>query len=195
MDEIKSQSFYQAWLDTVNTREDHLLKIWRNAKEFTSYIKGDENCVMDEVANKLNLLCYPRDYYSVDTLLYKQEDLVHNINEGNYWFRDIRVAFEHENNFKGGLYQEVSHLLVINADLKVLVTYPNEDTTNELKYLHEIISGNRQSKSISDDESFLIIFGYEEGFKWEAFVYKQDNWEEIRERTTVTQPITAPTIN
>ncbi len=85
MDKIKSQAFYQAWLDTVNTRKDHLLKIWKNAKEFTSYIKGDENCVMDEVANKLNLLCYPRDYYSIDTILYKQEDLVHNRNEGNYW--------------------------------------------------------------------------------------------------------------
>ena len=179
MDKIKSQSFYQAWLDTVNTRKDHLLKIWRNAKEFTSYIKGDDNCLMEEVANKLNLLCYPRDYYSIDTLLYKQEDLVHNRNEGSYWFRDMRVAFEHENNFKGGLYQEASHLLLVNADLKVLVTYPNEDTTNELKYLHEIISGNRQSKSISDDESFLIIFGYETGFEWEGFVYKQDNWKQI----------------
>ena len=179
MDKIKSQSFYQAWLDTVNTRKDHLLKIWRTAKEFTSYIKGDDNCVMNEVANKLNLLCYPRDYYSVDTLLYNQEDLVDNRNKDQFWFRDIRVAFEHENNFKGGLYQEVSHLLVINADLKVLVTYPNEDTTNELKYLHEIISGNRQSKLISDDESFLIIFGYEIGFEWEAFVYKQDNWKQI----------------
>jgi len=189
MDKIKSHSFYQAWFNIVYTRKDHLLKIWRKSIEFTSYIKGDDNCVMGEVANKLNLLCYPRDYYSVDTLLYKQEDLVHNRNEGQYWFRDIRVAFEHENNFKGGLYQEVSHLLVINADLKVLVTYPNEDTTTELKYLHEIISGNRQSKSISDDESFLIIFGYETGFEWEAFVYKQDNWKQISERTTETQSI------
>ena len=179
MEKISALSFYKSWLNTVANRKEYLLSIWRNAKAFTSYIKGDDNCVMEEVANKLNLLCYPRDYYSIDALLYKQEDLVHNRDEGNYWFRDIRVAFEHENNFKGGLFQEVSHLLLVNADLKVLVTYPNEDTTNELKYLHEIISGNRQSKSISDDESFLVIFGYETGFEWEAFVYKQDNWKQI----------------
>lgn len=179
LEKISALNFYQSWLDTVANRKEHLLSIWRNAKAFTSYIKGDDNCVIEEVANKLNLLCYPRDYYSIDTLLYKQEDLVHKRDEGNYWFRDIRVAFEHENNFKGGLYQEVSHLLLVNADLKVLVTYPNEDTTNELQYLHEIISGNRQSKSISDDESFLIIFGYESGFEWEGFVYKQDNWKQI----------------
>lgn len=179
MDKIKSQTFFQVWLDTVKNRKDHLLKIWKISKEFTSYIKGDDNCVIDEVASRLNLLCYPRDYYSIDTLLYKQEDLVHKIKEGNFWFKDIRVAFEHENNFKSGLYQEVSHLLLINADLKVLVTYPNEDTADELKYLHEIISSNRQSKLISADESFLLIFGYEKGFEWEGFIYKEDNWRQI----------------
>jgi hypothetical protein len=63
--------------------------------------------------------------------------------------------------------------------LRVLVTYPNEDTENELKYLHEIISGNRQAKSISDEESFLIIFGYETGFEWEGFMYKEENWKRI----------------
>ena len=134
MDKINSVTFFQAWLDTVNDRRDHLLKIWRNAKEFTLHIKGGDNCVIGEVAEKLNLLCYPRDYYSIDTLLYKHEDLVHKTIEGTYWFRDIRVAFEHENNFKGGLYQEVSHLLMINADLKVLVTYPNENTETEMNY-------------------------------------------------------------
>lgn len=179
MTKITSPAFFKAWLDSVNGRKEHLLKIWRQAHEFTSYIKGDENCALEEVASKLDLLCYPRDYYSIDALLYKQKDLVQNRPEGHFWFRDIRVAFEHENNFRGGLYQEVSHLLVVNADLKVLVTYPNEDTTTELNYLHEIISGNRQSKSISDDENFLIIFGYETGFEWEGFVYKQDGWKQI----------------
>ena len=69
--------------------------------------------------------------------------------------------------------------MLINADLKVLVTYPNGETETELNYLHEIIKGNRYSKAISDDESFLIIFGYENGFAWEGFVYKEDNWKSI----------------
>jgi hypothetical protein len=179
MDKVTALKFYQSWLDTVTSRKHHLLSIWRNAKVFTSYIKGDENSVMEDVANKLNLLCYPRDYYSIDTILYRPEDKTPGTSPNTYWFRDIRVAFEHENNFKGGLYQEVSHLIITNCDLRVLVTYPNEDTTNELKYLHEIISGNRQAKSISDEESFLIIFGYEAGFEWKGFIYKQDNWKQI----------------
>lgn len=179
MDKVKSSDFYKAWVDTVTNRKEHLLSIWRNAKVYTSYIKGDENSVMDEVASRLNLLCYPYDYYSLDTILYKLEDKTPDINPNTWWFRDIRVAFEHENNFKGGLYQEVSHLLITNCDLKVLVTYPNDDIENELNYLHKIISGNRQSKSTSEEESFLLIFGSEGDFSWDGYVYKIDNWKQI----------------
>lgn len=179
MSKISSKIFFETWLNTVSNRKDHLLKIWRNSKEFTSYIKGDENSVIEEVANKLDLLCYPRDYYSIDTILYKPEDKTPNINPNSYWFRNIRVAFEHENNFNSGLYQEVSHLLITNCEIRVLVTYPNDDTTDELKYLHEIISGSTQSQLISDEESFLIIFGYESDFSWEGFIYSKSNWIQI----------------
>ena len=178
----------------VENRKEHLLKIWRRAGEVTSYIKGDDlvDCsVMDEIAEKLNLLCYPRDYYSLDTILYKKEDLVPRIREGAYWFRDIRVAFEHENNFKSGLYQEVSHLLITNCDLKVLVTYPDNDKQEEegLKYLHEVIKGNRQSKTLSNDESFLIIFGYEADFSWVGYVYKENEWKQINIVTEIQSQI------
>lgn len=179
MDKINSLTFYQAWLGTMQDRKEHLLKIWRKATEFTSHIRSDDNSVMIEVAKKLDLLCYPYDYYSIDTILYKKEDLVPGLNPGQFWFRDIRVAFEHENNFNSGLYKEISHLLIMNCDLRVLVTYPNDDGQAGLKYLHEIIKGNRQSKVISDEESFLIIFGGETGFVWEGYVYKEDNWKII----------------
>ena len=179
MDKISAQQFYQAWIDTVQLRKEHLLSIWRQAKIFTSHVKGDDASIMKEVADKLNLLCYHNDYYSIDTVLYKEEDLVPGRPQGSYWFRDIRVAFEHENNFNSGLYKEVSHLLITNCDLKVLVTYPIDDGQSELEYLHTIIKGNRQSKAISDEESFLIIFGSESDFGWEGFIYKNNNWQQI----------------
>lgn len=179
MERITAFEFYNAWIDCVENRKQHLLENWRSPKEYTVLIKGNENCLLEEVGKKLNLLCYSRDYYSIDSILYKKEDLVPQIKEGTYWFRDIRVAFEHENNFNRALYQEVSHLLIVNADLKVLVSYPNKDAYAELKYLHEIIRGNRQSKAIADNESFLIIFGYENNFIWEGLVYKEEGWKRI----------------
>jgi hypothetical protein len=184
MNKVKSLTFFQLWRDTVESRKEHLQKVWRNNAEFTLSIKGDgskNDSVLAVIAEKLNLHCYPFEYYSLDSILYDENDMVPERPEGTYWFRDIRVAFEHENHFNSGLFKEVSHLLLINCDLRVLVTYPPNDYNEEkqLEYLHKIIAGSRQSKSISDDESFLIILGYENGFSWFGYVYKEENWEPI----------------
>ena len=60
------------------------------------------------------------------------------------------------------------------------MTYPNDDGKSQLEYLHKIIAGNRQSKTISKDDGFLIIFGSETDFVWEGYVYKDDNFKEIK---------------
>lgn len=182
INKVTALQFFQAWIDTVQGRKEHLLSIWRQAKEFTSQVKGDDASLMKEIADKLNLVCYHSDYYFLDTVLYKEEDLVPGRPQGSYWFRDIRVAFEHENNFNSGLYQEVSHLLITNCDLKVLVTYPPNDDKEiyQLNNLLDIIKGSRQSRIISDNESFLIIFGYEADFSWIGYVYKESGWKQIK---------------
>lgn len=176
---VTSTNFYGAWLETVKYRKAEMLPIWRNNKEYTSYIKGSHNSVLSEIAQAFNLKSYEKDYYSLDAIFYSDADLTPKINENNYWFRHITIAFEHENNFKSGLYQEVSHLLITNSDLKVLVTYPNENITNQFNYLHEIVKGCKHSNIISDEKSFLIILGYENDFGWEGYVFKQDNWLQL----------------
>ena len=178
MSNIKAIDFYREWINSVTNRKEEMLSIWRNNKEITLLVTGSENSIISEISNKLGLLSYEQDYYSIDTILYTKEDLTPKIRENTYWFRDIKVAFEHENNVKSGLYQELSHLLTTNCELKVLVSYPN-DADEELPYLHEIIKGTRHSKDISENENFLIIFGFENGFEWEGFIYKEDNWRKI----------------
>jgi hypothetical protein len=178
MRKIKSTEFYAEWIKAVNRRKEEMKSIWRNNKQLTLFVKGSENSIITEVSNKLNLLSYEQDYYSIDTILYTKEDLTPKIKENTFWFRDIKVAFEHENSVRSGLYQEVSHLLITNCELKVLVTYPN-DPEEELPYLHEIIKGTRHSKELSEKENFLIIFGYENNFQWEGYVYKESNWKKI----------------
>lgn len=185
MTQITSHQFYRAWLDTVEKREKDLLEIWQKPTKFTEYIKGSNNSVISEIAGKLNLLSYESDYYSIDTILYKPEDRTPDLPANKYEFRDLRVAFEHENKFDFALLREVSHLLIVNCDLKVIATYPNGDmsyssTKNVMDYLHKVISGNRQAYSISKNESFLIIFGYQKDFVWEAFLYHVDGWKELK---------------
>jgi hypothetical protein len=177
VDKISSAAFFQAWIGTVQARKEHMLSIWRKTKPFTAYVKGSEESIMQEVATKLGLLCYHRDYYSIDTVLYKPEDLVPGLPSGAFWLKDIRVAFEHENNFDSGLYQEMSHLLITNCDLRILVAYPNQDTTSMLTHLHSLISSNRNAITFSQEESIIVIFGHEEGFRWEGFVYQSNAWK------------------
>lgn len=179
MDRITAKQFFKSWMKIVSKRQDELLRLWHIPKEYTNYIKGSDNSVISEIALDLDLHSYEKDYYSLDTIFYKVEDLTPGISPNTYWFHDIRIGFEHENNFGSGLYQEVSHLLLINCELKVLVTYPNVDSKDELDYLHSIISTNRQSKNISEKENFLIIFGYKTDFEWEGFVYKSESWKQI----------------
>ena len=174
MEKICSTCFYVAWCESVRELKVLLSKIWRENSVYTSHIFS-QNGILDLVAQKLGLLYYP-NYYFIDAVFYKPEDV---IKENEFWFRDIRIAFEHENNFRSGLYKEVSHLLTTNADLKVLVSYPNGGINDELDYLHSIISKSRQAKAISDNKSFLLILGYEEKFCWEGRIYNENGWNKI----------------
>lgn len=180
MKKLNSLDFFYAWIETVKERKDILLDLWQKPNLYTSYIKGDDNCLLYELASKLDLHCYPFDYYSIDAVFYREEDRTPSINADNFWLREIRIAFEHENYFRSGLFQEVSHLLTTNCELRVLVTYPNNETKEELEFLHKIISGTSSSKLIADEKSFLIIFGYQNGFQWEGFTYTEEKWEQIQ---------------
>lgn len=171
--------FYNIWKKITSERKQEMLEVWRNNKALTYFVKDSDNSIINEIAKHFDLLCYPQDYYCIDAILYNKEDLTPGIKENTFWFRDIQIAFEHENNFRSGLYQEVSHLLITNCKLKVLVSYPDYEPDNELEYLHSIIKGSNHSSELSEKENFLIIFGYENGFEWEGFIYKEDSWLQL----------------
>lgn len=179
MEKVSARQFYEAWIKIVNTKKEHLLEIWRQNKEFTKAIFQKEDSIVLSVAKELNLECYNQDYYSIDSCFYSKNDLVPTRPQGSYWLRNIQIAFEHENVFNDFLFTEVAHLCIINCDLRVLVTYPNDDGLSQLEKLHEIIKGNRSSNLYSEEESFLIIFGSETNFVWEGYIYKTSKWEKI----------------
>jgi hypothetical protein len=176
---IAASQFYKAWLQVVNEMKSQLVSDWRNPKRFTNLIKSSEGCVVEQISNKLNKRCYADDYYSIDAVLYCDEDRVSGMPEGSIWLTGMSVAFEHENDIRG-IYREISHLLLMNADLRVLVTYPNDDIDGpEWQRAHSVIKTSRGQKEVSDRESFLVIIGWETGFQWEGYVYKEDAWKPV----------------
>ena len=181
MQTITNRNFFELLKETINENEEDILNDWSNYKRFTNLIKGNENSILKQIANKFELQVYEIDYYSLDAIFYKNEDLCPEIKGNAFWFRNIQIAFEHENNFKSGLYQELSHLIVTNSELKVLVTYPNDedDGYEMLKKFTDIILGNRSEKEFSDNESILVIYGYKNELQWDGFIYGNSEWLKI----------------
>jgi hypothetical protein len=177
---ITAKQFYKAWFEAVTEMKGSLAPSWRNAPVFTKLIKSSGDCVIRRVADKVSLKCYPTDYYSLDAVLYEDSDLVPSAPAGSTWLRSMSVAFEHENFIKSGVYKEVSHLLLTSADLRVLVAYPEDGITDDVWIeMHKLIRGSRYEQRISEEESFLLIFGGEVGYDWEAYVYKTADWARL----------------
>lgn len=108
-----------------------------------------------------------------------------NIPVGTTWVRRIRIAFEHENDFGSGLFQEVSHLLITDCDLRVVVTYPDsrDRLDRELQYLHAIIAGTDRANQIAETGAFLFIAGWRDvekgAIEWWGYVYEPTVWRRL----------------
>jgi hypothetical protein len=144
----------------------------------------EENSVIEAIAKRLNLKCYC-GYYAIDAILFKDpDDRVPDAPPRTTWVRRIRIAFEHENYFNSGLFQEASHLLITDCDLRVLVSYADKPTEleDQLEYLFRIIKGSDRSNQVSETDSFLFIVesGQQQSrFDWRGYVYKNDGWQEM----------------
>lgn len=181
---ILVEEFFTHWCDAIDARREEVNNSWCDNKAYTNLIIHSPNSIVMDVSKKLGLHCYNGDYYYLDSVFYGDYDYIKDFPE-QCFLTDIRIAFEHENNFKSGLFQEVAHLLLINCDLKVLVAYPpsESDEIKQLEYLHGIIYSSRISEELSNHRGFLIIMGHEEPYKWVAWLYHQDKWIELANKS------------
>lgn len=172
-----SVQFYRAWASVADARKFELFEVWNSGREFTKLIIHAENSVLLNIGELLDLKCYNADYYYTDAVFFQSEDILPEHPQA-YYLTNIRIAFEHENDFFSGLFQEACHLLQIDCELKVLVAYPPDPSAemSELQYLHKIISRSSRAKEISKDERFLVITGYREPYQWNGWLFQTDGW-------------------
>jgi len=170
--------FLISWRKHAKVIEGELFHNWKNLSEYTSLIQNNENCLLAGISKDLGLE-YRREYYSIDAVFYdKYNDKVPNLNENWVWLRNIKIAFEHEHD-STSTYQEISHLAITNCELRVLVTYPWMEEDKLLKSYTEII---RRNTTLQADNSFLVIFGYEDNGQkvaWDAFIYRDKKWYKL----------------
>jgi hypothetical protein len=181
---VTAYKFEEKWEAACNQRQSLLYKYWNDRKKYTSCIVNDENSIIDLIAESIGLLCYS-GYYHTDAIFFEEKDRVPDVPKGQTWVRRIRIAFEHENVFNKRLYEEVSHLLLIDCDLRVLVTYPDliEGSNAILDYLHDVVSGSNRAALIADNKALLLILGVkdtkENVINWGGYVYTMMAWQKI----------------
>jgi hypothetical protein len=178
----QAHEFLRAWREVAALRQDELVTNWYKRRKFTGIIKDEKDCIVEKVAEKIGLTSYS-EYYHTDTIFYaKETDLVPKIPENQTWVRAIKVAFEHEHSYDNKLYEEISHLLILDSLLSVVVTYPPKGDFKDLPhlpYFHSIIKDSPRANELDENENFLLIFGYPEPLEWRGLVYKNDCWKEI----------------
>ena len=180
------EKFYAAWLAVAREREGELLEKWERAALYTAAMLYGDDSVVQHLARKLGYGVH-RDYYAIDAVFYRQvSDRVHCAPPEQTWLKNIQIAFEHENHFRSGLFQEVSHLLITRTHLRVLVTYPEGEefeATEELRNLAQII----QTSEIASDPAMLCIFGRRLpssaggwcGINWTAYWFSKGTWAQL----------------
>jgi hypothetical protein len=175
--QISARSFFEAWKRICERRKPKLLAAWTSCPNYTAEIFDVEDAVVRELADELKLTVYS-NYYSLDAIfIQNQSDRVHCAPPTQNWFQNVRIAFEHENIFRSGLFRETSHLLIIRAELRVLVSYPEDesDLNAELTNLSTIISNSGLADA---DPAFLFIIGERidsnTDIRWRAYAYQQN---------------------
>lgn len=191
-----AEQFFHAWVEECQERYVDLFNAWPRGREFTRQIFDEPRSLLAHVGRRLNLRTYC-GYYHTDAILYRDADLVPLAPTGQTWVRRVRVAFEHENNFSSGLFQELSHLMILDADLRVLVFYPPNpsELDSELRYLHDVVTGSSRSTQFAMSASILLIAGYQfhnpERIEWQGYVFHGDNWLRLGDGRVTTPPLQA----
>jgi len=183
MPEVSAESFFSTWCATIEEFLPDLIKDWWSNAHFTKKVLSDDCSVIRCVAQRLGLQCYC-EYYKLDAVLFRPSDKVPYAPERETWLRRVRVAFEHENESRSGLYQEVAHLLITDCDHRVLVTYSTDQAhlRAELGRLHDLVSETDRASTLAGSGGLQIIVGstnaVQDSVLWQSFVYRLDGWFE-----------------
>ena len=171
------KELFNVWKQVCSNHEQKLLMNWSSLKNYTNAVLYNCDAVIYDFAKQLNLEI-AQEYYSIDAVFYKPSDKVSPYPkngtwtsiQGN-WLKRIRIAFEHENCLDGvkGGYQEISHLLILQADYKILVGYGERESIDYAEDYASIIT------SSGHEDKILFIYGQTDGtsISWDGYILSE----------------------
>jgi hypothetical protein len=181
--EITAEQFLSAWRMACAKKMDLLVEQFNGSYElYSSYVFSGDSSIVDDVSKQLSLECQ-REYYRIDVAFIKPGD---RIIDAPGWLHRIRIAFEHEHLF-GHAFEEVAKMMLIDADLRVVVSYPFGTSTRKAgvwQKLHRIVAESHRVEDIAAHRRLLVITGALEmeprGIEWLGFVFRKDGWVDLQ---------------
>jgi len=172
---VTPYEFKEAFLQIATKRQQDIISKWTDPKACTDLMLDEQNGVCAEIASSLKLNYY-REYWTIDAVFYEKRSSKY-FDDKSFFAQSISVALEHEN-YGNSAHNEIHKLTIINAPLRVLITYPNIRTKDEKTLLGEFAEIVREGDiffNFSCYRKLLVVFGYKdhigEKVKWEFFLF------------------------
>lgn len=186
---IEPNEFKEAFMKVVKEEhnESELIKLWESKKEigqketpYTRFFLAPEDSILANVAKELQLQ-YCKEYWSLDAIFFESKDEEH-FEPKTTFAESITVALEHESDAKKAV-EETNKLAIINAPLRVLITYAEEGGRKDrLKEYEDIISKADIFNDFYSRRKFMVIFASlkkPQTIDWQFFLYKKEKLKEF----------------
>lgn len=169
---IEPGEFISAFNTVSERRLTEITDTWENSTKFTALMLNDKDSVCHQVASLLNLH-YFREYWTIDAIFYEEKDEKH-FSSTSTFAKHISVALEHENT---GIYahSEMNKLTMLNAPLKILVTYiARRSYASKLREFAEIAQQADIFQDFDVRNKIILVLGYRDTGALEWHYYQFD---------------------
>jgi hypothetical protein len=124
-------------------------------------------------------LFYKSEYWTMDSVFYKEQDKV-NFDFG-FYVSHVSVGVEHEND-RNGSQGEMNKLALWNLPLGVLITYRNQGADKfYLDSYSDIVRKSNWTNNSGKERELLVVFGDKKGGSliWDFFAFKDGRFEKF----------------
>lgn len=169
---VDPRSFRDALSVVLHDHESQLRDAWTRGRDFTSVWKNP-NGIYEQLGKRLALRHCHKEYWSIDAVYYERLDTDSFPAPGRY-AEAIAIAVEHENN-SATAHEEINKLSIIDAPLKVLVTYadPGNYADQLLLKFAAMLERADTFGDFATQRRHMVIFGHkdDEAINWNYFVF------------------------
>ena len=184
---VSPQEFKKHFDAVLSVNDVDLVKHWDCFKKTTAVWT---KIIYPKIAKELGSLIHCPEYMQLDAVFFAKEDKCVKKPVRHYLYPQyFSVVMEHENDSNTS-FEEMNKLSLINAPLKVLVTYPKQSAAPDQKEKNTLL--RNYTKQVKNADVFgdfenkcrqMVIFGYYKKsgkkIRWVYYLYKGKKFDRM----------------